>query len=102
MEKDKGYAKPANPEEEARIMNEIMADPEGKAAYDEYERIYAFKKAVVAARKSMNLTQNDVAIASGLTQQMVSKIETGDSYCNFASILKYLNVVDPSKKLLTV
>ena len=102
MKTKKGYATSAEPETESRIMNEILADPEGKAAYDEFERIYAFKKAIVKARKEMNLTQKDVAEASGLTQQMVSKIETSGSYCNFASILKYLDVVAPGKTLLTV
>ena len=98
----KGYFAPAEAEKETLIMEEMLADPEGKAAYEEFERIYAFKKAIVKARKEMNLTQKDVANASGLTQQMVSKIETGDAYCNFASILKYLSVVDPGKNLLTV
>lgn len=102
MSKKKGYMAPQDPREEAFLMEEVMSDPEGKEAFEEYNRIYAFKKAIVKARKEMNLTQKDVALASGLTQQMVSKIETGDSYCNFASILKYLSVVDPGRKLLTV
>lgn len=102
MEKIKGYAAPADFEVESLIVEEVLSDPKGKASYDEFKRLYAFKKAIVKARKDMNLTQKDVAAASGLTQQMVSKIETGDSYCNFESILKYLSVVDPGRKLLTV
>ena len=102
MDKKQGYMAPPNPREEALLIEEVMADPEGRAAYEEFNRLYAFKKAVVRARKELNLTQKDVALASGLTQQMVSKIESGDRYCNFASILKYLSVVDPGKKLLTV
>ena len=102
MDNEKGYMAPADPREEALLMEEVMKDPEGKSAYDEFNRLYAFKKAVVKARKELNMTQKDVALASGLTQQMVSKIESGDKYCNFASILKYLSVVDPGRKLLTV
>lgn len=102
MSDKRGYAAPADKKTEAVIIEEIINDSDGKAAYEEFERIYAFKKAIVKARKEMNLTQKDVAKASGLTQQMVSKIESGDNYCNFASILKYLSVVDPGKNLLTV
>ena len=99
---DKGYTAPADIKEEQRMIEEIMKDPESAEYFEELDRIYAFKIAAVKARKALNLTQKDVADTSGLTQQMVSKIETGNCYCNFASILKYLSVVDPGKKLLTV
>ena len=53
MEKKKGYLAPPDPREEALLIEEVMADPEGRASYEEFNRLYAFKKAVVRAWKKL-------------------------------------------------
>lgn len=45
-------------------------------------------------RKEKNLSQYDVAKKSGLTRQMVSKVETYTSSPTLATLVKYLNALE--------
>jgi len=58
------------------INKRLENDAELKKAYDCAQLEYEVLKQLVKMRKEMGFSQSDVAKKSGLTQQMVSRIET--------------------------
>ena len=48
---------------------------------------------LVAMRKSKNITQKELKIRTGMTQQAISRFETGNGV-NFKTILKYADGID--------
>lgn len=73
------------------INKRLENDIELKKAYDSSQREYEVLKQLVKIRKEMGLTQSDVARKSGLTQQMVSRIETVGNSPTLRSFIKYLD-----------
>lgn len=59
------------------FKNEMLADPEVKSAYDSMEPEFDIIRTIVAARKSMHLTQKDLSEKTGITQADISRIENG-------------------------
>lgn len=60
----------------------------------EYEKrnvcVYTLLKSL---REERGLTQKDIAKSTGLTQQMISKIESGKGNLSVNSFIKYCNVL---------
>ena len=52
-------------------------DPELKAEYDALAPEYDIIQAMIAARKSQNLTQKQLSERTGITQADISRIESG-------------------------
>ena len=52
-------------------------DPELKAEYDALAPEYDIIQAMIAARKSQNLTQKQLSERTGITQADISRIENG-------------------------
>ena len=73
-------------EELARLVNE--SDEAGKA-YEEFQAKIALQQQLIQMRKAENMTQADVANATGLSQQAVSRIERGAG-ATINSLIKYL------------
>ena len=59
------------------FLNEELKDPELKAEYDALEPEYNIINALIEARKSQNLTQQDLSDRTGITQADISRIENG-------------------------
>lgn len=74
---------------------------ENDAACKEYEEFLAridLQRKLIETRKAERMTQTDVANASGLSQQAVSRIEKG-SGATVSSLIKYLSGIGYSIEL---
>lgn len=79
--------------EKVEIDKRLINDNELKKAYDDAQHEYEIVKQLVKMRNEMGLSQNDVAKKSGLTQQMVSRIETIDNSPTLKNFIKYVDSV---------
>lgn len=61
----------------AEFKRKSLENPEVKAAYDELQPEYNIIQAMIDVRKSKNMTQKDLARATGITQADISRIENG-------------------------
>ena len=61
----------------AEFKKKSLENPVVKAAYDELQPEYDIIQAMIDARKSQNMTQKDLAEATGITQADISRIENG-------------------------
>ena len=77
----------AEREELERLVNN---SEEARSAYKEFMTQIDLQRELVALRKSEIMTQKDLALESGLTQQAISRIECG-SGATINSLLKYLS-----------
>ena len=50
-------------------------------------------QSVISIRKELNLTQKEVSKKSGLTQQMISRMEKVDNSPTLANFLKYISAL---------
>ena len=75
---------------EKEELDKLVAESvEGKKAYEEFQARIALQQKLIETRKAEKMTQSDVAYASGLSQQAVSRIEPG-SGATISSLIKYL------------
>jgi DNA-binding XRE family transcriptional regulator len=79
--------------EKKEINKRLENDAELKKAYDHSQHEYEVVKQLVKMRNEMGLSQSDVARQSGLTQQMVSRIETVDNSPTLRNFIKYVDSV---------
>lgn len=61
------------------LLNERLKDSDFKKEYEEMNPEYEVIKAVLAARKSIDMTQKELAEVSGVAQSDISKLENGNS-----------------------
>lgn len=73
------------------VNKRLENDVELEKAYQDAQREYEIVKQLVKLRTDMGFTQNDVARQSGLTQQMVSRIETVDNSPTLRNFIKYID-----------
>ena len=59
------------------FKKQALKDPKVKKAYDELQPEYDIIQALIDARKSQHMTQNDLAKITGITQADISRIENG-------------------------
>lgn len=81
------------------INKRLENDVELKKAYDSAQHEYEVVKQLVKMRNEMGLSQRDVANQSGLTQQMVSRIETVDNSPTLRNFIKYVDSLGLEIKL---
>ena len=75
------------------LKKEVASDLVLKMQYEIQMEIYNIAKCLKKIRKEKNLTQKDVAQKTGLTQQMISKIESYNGNPSIESFVKYCNGV---------
>ena len=75
--------------EKAELDRLINESKEARIAHEEFQARIALQQKLVQMRKPENMTQADVAKATGLSQQAVSRIEKGTG-ATISSLLKYL------------
>ena len=75
--------------EKAELDRLINESKEARIAHEEFQARIALQQKLVQMRKAENMTQADVAKATGLSQQAVSRIEKGTG-ATISSLLKYL------------
>lgn len=76
------------------FREELLADPEVKAAYDEMANEFAVAKALIAARSEAKLSQKDVAERMKTSQSAVARMESGRQSVSTGSIQRYATAVD--------
>lgn len=81
------------------ISKRIKNDAELKTAYEQAQHEYDVVRQLVKARNEMGFSQNDVAKQSGLTQQMVSRIETVDNSPTLRNFIRYADSLGLKIKL---
>jgi len=75
-------------------MNKMMQeDPEVTKYVQEFNKQYELMQSIVKARKELGLTQKDISKRSGLTQQMVSRIEKVNNSPTLINFLKYITAL---------
>ena len=80
----------ADLEQEREQLNKLVSENEdARRAYEEFRARIALQQQLVQMRKAENMTQTDVAKATGLSQQAVSRIENGAG-ATIGSLVKYL------------
>jgi len=85
-----------NAEQEQREFDELLKDPVAQAAYEEFEREYAFRQKLAAARRNQNITQQEIQSRTGLPQQSISRIEKGTAQKQsptLRTLLKYIDAI---------
>ena len=76
----------------------IKEDDAARKEYEEFQARIALQRKLIETRKAERMTQKDVANASGLSQQAVSRIEKG-SGATIGSLIKYLSGIGYSIEL---
>ncbi len=80
----------ADLDKEKEELNRLIAENEdARKAHEEFQARIALQQLLVQMRKAENMTQTDVANATGLSQQAVSRIERGAG-ATISSLIKYL------------
>ena len=80
----------ADPNKEKEKLNILTAESEeARKAHEAFQARIALQQKLVQTRKAEKMTQSDVANASGLSQQAVSRIEKGAG-ATIGSLVKYL------------
>ncbi|MCK4766113.1 MAG: helix-turn-helix transcriptional regulator [Candidatus Aminicenantes bacterium] len=64
-----------------------LKDKEFKQLYDEERELLEISMRIMAARKKLGISQQELAQKAHITQQQLSKIESGMN-CNMATFLK--------------
>ena len=78
----------AREKEELRKL--LEESEEARLALEEYQADVAFRRALIAARKSEEITQVSLSEKTGLSQQAISRIETGSGNATIQTLMKYL------------
>ena len=73
------------------LKKEVASDLILKKQYERETEIYNIAICLKRIRKEKKLTQKDVAQRTGLTQQMISKIESYNGNPSIESFVKYCN-----------
>lgn len=76
--------------EKKELVQLIASSEDARKSYDDFQARINLQKELIAMRKAENLTQSDVAKATGLSQQAVSRIEKGTG-ATINSLIKYLS-----------
>ncbi|MEI3377760.1 MAG: helix-turn-helix transcriptional regulator [Coriobacteriales bacterium] len=60
-------------------IEQQLADPEFARAWEDSEDEYRFRLALIEARQSIGMTQAELARKTGMKQNAISRIETGET-----------------------
>ena len=83
-----------DPVQEQKEFEKLLDEPLARAAYEEFEREYAFRIKLAEARKANNITQQDIQNITGLPQQSISRIEKGTMQKQSPTLRTLLKYVD--------
>ena len=82
--------------EEAReLENAYNNDPKVRSAIDQFEAECKLRRELTEARKQKQLTQKQIKESTGLTQQVISRIESNtDISPSLKNLMIYANALD--------
>lgn len=61
------------------FLNEQLQDPEVRKEYDALEAEYSIKQAIIDARNTVNMSQQELSQRTGIAQSDISKLENGNA-----------------------
>lgn len=71
------------------LKNEVLNNNKSRVIYEQEQEIYELCKKLKQIRQEKNFTQKDIASITGMSQQMVSKIESYNGNPSMLSFIKY-------------
>ena len=81
--------------EEAQEMEEILkSNPQAGEAYNQFVAECKLRRELATARKQLNITQTELKKRTGLTQQVISRIEQDHEISpSRRNLIKYVNAI---------
>ena len=84
----------SNPEQEEKILEELMEDPEVRLHIAELDKESEFRQRLVQARKDAGIHQKTIGMLTGLDQRAISRVETNNAISpNLRTLVKYVNAI---------
>jgi transcriptional regulator len=83
------------------IKEKCDNDPEFEVAFREASAELDLIDQIIKTRKAKGLTQKDIADRSGLTQQMVSRIERRENPPNYKNLVRVADALNAKLKLVS-
>ena len=77
-----------------KVRNEILSNTEVKKEYEKLKPEYEIIRAVLSARKNMNLTQQQLADRTGINRADISRLENGNSNPTIAQLQRIAEGMD--------
>ena len=81
--------------EEVKEMEEILkANTQAQKAYNQFEAECKLRRELATARKQQSITQAELKERTGLTQQVISRIEKDHEISpNLRNLIKYVDAI---------
>jgi len=77
-----------------QLREELLADPDVRAAYEEQTPEHAIARAVIAARARAGLNQTELAARMETSQPFVARLESGRTLPSLRTLLKVAAATD--------
>ncbi|MFQ9044844.1 MAG: helix-turn-helix domain-containing protein [Anaerobutyricum hallii] len=71
------------------LKKDVLNNTKSKAIYEDEQQLYELCKKLKQIRQRKHFTQKDIAAKTGMSQQMVSKIESYNGNPSMLSFFKY-------------
>ena len=86
--------------EEKQLSKLVKTSEKARKAREDFLNDYNFRMMLVEARKQQNISQKELSNITGLSQQMISRVETGSTDTTIRTLIKYLNGIGFGIKLI--
>ena len=86
--------------EEKQLSKLVITSEKARKAREDFLNDYNFRMMLVEARKQQNISQKELSNITGLSQQMISRVETGSTDTTIRTLIKYLNGIGFGIKLI--
>ncbi|OCG41726.1 hypothetical protein A9G28_05870 [Gilliamella sp. Fer1-1] len=73
------------------LKKEMLNSPEAKKAYEDANRAWKLREALIEAREHANLTQSELARKMNVAPSNLNKLEKHPDKANMATIFKYFD-----------
>lgn len=81
---------------------EALKDPKFKAAYDALEPEFKIAESMIRARLAKKLTQEQLAKKAGVTQNTITRLESGTNNPTVATISRVARALGKELKLVSI
>ena len=75
----------------SELKEELLQDSNVRKEYDLLDPEYQVKKAIIEARKSLNITQLELAKRTGIDRADISKLENGNANPSLKTLQRLAN-----------
>lgn len=84
------FTKSNQKEENAKLKKLVKTSSKARKAEEDFINDYSFRLMLVKARTEQKISQKELSNKTGLSQQMISRIETGTTDTTLRTLYKYL------------